>query len=471
MKRWPLVFSLALAACSSDPSDDAGADAGPSDSGAGSGLAVRAGGPDDETAKDVAARGTGWVVVGGFEGVAQFGATTLTSAGDEDAFVAAYAADGTLAWAIAYGTPGRDDARAVDVLPDGAVLVTGVFEGQLALGGTTLTASASVDGYLLKLSPTGQLTWAKRFGGAGFDDPRGLDAADDGKVVVSGAFGGRMVLGPGEPGQVVLTNGGTTENGFVALFGPDGQARWGAVAGGPAAVRLQDVVFLADGAVLVGGSYLNTVTFGPGPNATTLTTGLTDNGILGRYTADGQFTRAFQLGGDGSEFIERLLARGDGGYDVVGTFSSASFSLPGGATLSASARTDFFAARFGADDREVWARSIGGGDFDSATGLAPGPSGGLLVSGHVRGGGEVTFAPGAPGSLTRPSPGRGDALYASFSSQGELLAGELLGGPGYDTTAGVVPGPVLVGQFSESFTPKGGALTSAGGLDLFFISP
>ncbi|MBK6683943.1 MAG: hypothetical protein IPG45_05670 [Deltaproteobacteria bacterium] len=472
MRVGPLAWSFLFFACSSDPVEDGGVDAGPGDGGSGSGLAIRAGGPEDELAKDVAALGLGWVVVGSFEGAANFGDRTLTSAGDEDGFIAAYNQGGELRYALGVGGDGRDDARAVATLADGTSLVTGIFEGELTIGGTTLTASGSVDGYLLRISPAGQVEWAKRFGGAGFDDPRGLDVANDGVVLIGGAFGGRLVLGPGEAGELILPNGGETENGFVASFSSNGEARWGAVAGGIAASRVQDVVFLADGSVLVGGSYLNTITFGAGASAVTLTTGFADNAVIAHYGSDGAFRSAFQFGADnGSDFVERLLARSDGGYDVVGTYSSPTLLFPGGASLTAQARTDFFVARFGSDDQATWARSIGGGDFDSATGIAPGPNGGVWVAGHVRGGGEVTFAPGAPGSVVKTSPGFGDAFFAAFAADGTLSAASLLGGPGLDTAAGVAPGPVLVGSFSQQLAAPPGSLESAGGFDLFAITP
>lgn len=471
--RWcPVAWFLVVCACSSDPVEDGGVDAGPGDGGSGSGLVIRAGGPEDEVAKDVAALAGGFVVVGTFEGAATFGGRTLTSAGDEDGFVAAYDQGGQLRYALGVGGAGRDDARAVATLADGTSLVTGIFEGELTIGGTTLTASGSVDGYLLRVSPAGEVEWVKRFGGAGFDDPRGLDVADDGGVLVGGAFGGRLILGPGEAGELILLNGGDTENGFVASFAPSGEVRWGAVAGGIAASRVQDVVFLADGSVLAGGSYLNTITFGAGAGAVTFTTGFADNAVIAHYGADGAFRSAFQFGAeDGSDFVERLLARADGGYDVVGTYSSPTLTFPGDVSLTAQARTDFFVARFGADDRASWSRSIGGGDFDSATGIAAGPNGGVWVSGHVRGGGEVSFAPGEPGSVVKTSPGFGDAFFASFGADGALQAASLLGGPGLDTAAGLAPGPVLVGSFSQQFVAPGGTLESAGGFDLFAVTP
>lgn len=99
----------------------------------------------------------GAVVVGHFLGSAVFGAgeagqTTLTSAGQQDAFVAWYGADGALARARRAGGASRDRAGAVATTATGAAVVFGVVDGSAPGGAvfgpgepgqTTVTSIAS----------------------------------------------------------------------------------------------------------------------------------------------------------------------------------------------------------------------------------------------------------------------------------------------------------------------------------------
>ncbi len=95
----------------------------------------------------------GDVVVGGwFDGTFDAGGTALTSAGTDDVFVATLTTDGTTRRARRIGGVGTDNL--VAVVPLGAsVLAFGAFHATLTLGATTSTSRGENDHFLARLAP------------------------------------------------------------------------------------------------------------------------------------------------------------------------------------------------------------------------------------------------------------------------------------------------------------------------------
>ena len=81
--------------------------------------------------------------VGKFSGTAQFGTNTLASAGVDDIFITKMDASGNLLWAKRFGGAGYDVANDVVVLPSGDVFITGGFQRIADFGGTSVTTTVS----------------------------------------------------------------------------------------------------------------------------------------------------------------------------------------------------------------------------------------------------------------------------------------------------------------------------------------
>src|SRR6185436_12277360 len=79
------------------------------------------------------------IVVGNFGGTINFGGSSLTSAGGQDAFVAKYSAAGVLQWAKRFGDIYDQIAYAVSVDSADNIVVVGSFAGTLSFGGSLLS--------------------------------------------------------------------------------------------------------------------------------------------------------------------------------------------------------------------------------------------------------------------------------------------------------------------------------------------
>ena len=130
------------------------------------------------------------IVVGTFEGPATFGDTVLTGTGESDAFVAKIDAAGSFAWATQAGGTSTDEAFRVSTLADGSAIFEGYFEGTAAFGATTLTSAGGEDYFVAKVTAAGSFVWATRAGGSGDDGDQswGVSALVDGSATVTGSF-------------------------------------------------------------------------------------------------------------------------------------------------------------------------------------------------------------------------------------------------------------------------------------------
>jgi hypothetical protein len=93
------------------------------------------------------------LVCGYFYATCNFGAQTWTSAGSWDVFVAKYSSSGTPIWSERFGGTNGDDSCGIAV--DGAnyPVIAGYFSGSANFGGSTLTSAGGADIFLLRLDP------------------------------------------------------------------------------------------------------------------------------------------------------------------------------------------------------------------------------------------------------------------------------------------------------------------------------
>ena len=95
--------------------------------------------------------------------------------------------------------PPRPTTRAAALAVDAAgnILVAGQFEGTIDFGVGPLT-SLKTDGFVAKLSPTGDGLWSKRFGEVKSQDlASGIAVDASGTVIVTGIFEGTVDFGGG----------------------------------------------------------------------------------------------------------------------------------------------------------------------------------------------------------------------------------------------------------------------------------
>ena len=163
------------------------------------------GGTLDDSGMTVAIDNAGRVhLAGTFRDTADFGKGSVTAHGDSnpDIFMVAVAAsDGKHLWSRTFGGEGEEDLWTNIADAKGNIYLTGHFVGPTDFGGKPASSNGNknYDGfYAGYAADTGELIFAKTFGGKGYDSGHGLAVDALGNIHLSGTFEGDIDF-DGEP--------------------------------------------------------------------------------------------------------------------------------------------------------------------------------------------------------------------------------------------------------------------------------
>jgi hypothetical protein len=219
----------------------------------------RLGGTGNDTGLAISTDSAGSVIVmGSFEGTADFGGGAFTSSGQRDVFVTKFSSTGAHIWSKRFGSTGDDVGYGVALDSAGDVVLSGKFQGSVAFGGTALTSAGGDDIFLVKLSAaTGNHVWSKGMGNTSGDISLGVavDAARD--VVITGYFTGSVNFGGG-----VLSGSGLDV--YVAKYNAAGAHIWSRRFGGFDTQIGNSVAMAPTGEVSVTGYFSSSIDFGTG---------------------------------------------------------------------------------------------------------------------------------------------------------------------------------------------------------------
>ncbi len=319
----------------------------------------------------------------------------------------------------------------------------------IALAGPTAGARAGDD----------RVRWAIGAGGPGRDDGDGIGSTPDGGVVVAGGFDGTSAFG-----SAALTSAG---GGDVFALGLDraGRTRWARRFGGPGRDQAFDADVDRAGRGVLTGTFSGSVDFGvrtlTSRGATTPRYG--DAFVLA-LARDGRPRWVRGLGGTGSDGGDEVAVGPRDDVFVVGDTDGAVRASPA-VTLPATGGRHAWAARFGADGRLRWARSLGGPGLQVSHGISAAADATALVTGEFRGVAHVG------GTRLASVGGAADVFVTAVGARGRVRWARAFGGPGRQIGRGVDAAPggdlVLAGEFAGTIRLGRHRLTSAGGDDLF----
>jgi len=468
------------------------------------------GGTSSDVAESVAIDGAGNTFVAGtFEGSIDFGnGVAITSAGDSDAFVVMFDAEGTPQWARRAGTDVFNDfgeAVAVDSDlfdsdPAEGVYMAGTFTGIATFDGganpdTTITTFSDFDAFLAKYDINGDLQWVERVGGVEQDVANSVAVTPEGSdVYLIGSF-----TGEAEAGDTTLVGSGSSDA-YLARFTPDGDLVWARSAGGTSSDSGYDVAVTIEGDAYAVGQFSSVIQFDD--DVALQSVGLSDIFIV-RYGDDGDVVWAERLGGSEGDFVRGVALSSQGYVEAEPTivFVGGSFSdtiIAGPDVLTSAGFTDVLAAALDAEGNVLWGRRGGGPAFDFAEDVQTFPPYAVPVRGdqptrtpvYVTGyiDGDTSFED-PDNSIPVSSAGGLDGFLAAYQSGdvfnggagGTLINALAFGGTNRDQGTGiaVLPqtdfgdtfnlnlDPVITGFFRGTASFGGFELESAGSNDGF----
>ena len=138
------------------------------------------------------------------------GTYNLTSTGSYEVFVSKLNSSGNFAWARKTGGPNSDKGYSVAVDDAGHIYTTGYFNGTASFGqsSTTLTSAGGKDIFIQEFDTTGNIVWAKNFGGSSDDVSWYISTDNAGNIYNLGVFQGLVNFDPGNGTSNLISSGG-----------------------------------------------------------------------------------------------------------------------------------------------------------------------------------------------------------------------------------------------------------------------
>jgi hypothetical protein len=333
------------------------------------------------------------VATGSFSGQVSFGDRPLVSGGGRDAFVARWDDEGKSVWSIRLGGLNSDALGTNLALNAHAeIIVSGRFHGVLDATRPQLLSRA-LDPFLVKMNPDGAFLWARRFDRAG--------TSVDGKVpFASDPLGGVLV-------PVAPTNQNATD-GFVSRVDATGNL--------PGRVSLPDghvssIAVAGDRTVVVAGHG------GIQGQAPSMPVGRrrllmkqparVQQLFLAKYGNDAQRVWSRSIGGPGSKgFGEPLVAVDASGGIVVACAFQGTLDV-GTGPMHSGGGFDLFVMKLDPTGATLWSRSFPGPQGNEwLNALAVAPAGNVVIGGTFEravdfGGGPIMSAGPISGFVAR----------------------------------------------------------------------
>jgi len=314
--------------------------------------AISAGGSSYENGAGICQDSNGNIyITGWFRGTAYFGSTTLTSAGEDDVFVAKLGSNGNWQWAVRGGGILYDGAYKIDVDSQNNIYLTGYIYNTSVFGSHQIISHGDFDIFVAKLDTDGNWLWATNGGGIQGDQGYDICVDSTGSAIITGFFQGTAWFG-----SMTLTG---EFKAFVAKLDTNGNWQWAVEGLGTSTDIGNGICVDVSGNIYMTGSFEGTIAFGPSI--------LICEGISDVFVAKLDTAGEWQWGVRGGGTYEGCPPLGDSGYDIcidilgnmyiTGVFASTAWF--GTIPLTSNGGEDIFIAKL--DSNGTWLAAISAG--------------------------------------------------------------------------------------------------------------
>ncbi|HUU70668.1 MAG TPA: SBBP repeat-containing protein, partial [Planctomycetota bacterium] len=360
-----------------------------------------------DSANNVVATGytnsSGWVS-GGYD--------TAYNYGIWDAFVVKLGPAGTHLWSTYLGGNADDAGHGVAVDASQNVFVTGETHSSGWISGGFDSSRYGVDGFLVKLSPTGAHLWSTYLGSSGEERGRSVATDVSGNVIVTGrtSFTGWPWISNGFDTSY---NGGSYDV-FVIKLTASGVHVWSTYLGGSGEDVGNAVAVDASGNVLVTGNTDSSDWVAGGFD--TSFNGFRD-AFVAKISSEGEHLWCTYLGGTYGDSGYGIAVEASGNVLVTGSAGWVGASgnwVSGGFDTTFNGGTDAFVAKLSSQGAHIWSSFLGGGLNEIGYGIVVDTVGNITV------GGMTESAVWASGGYDTSFNGARDAFVARVTKSQTL---------------------------------------------------
>lgn len=376
--------------------------------------------------------------------MATTGAHQASNAGDFDAYLAKFDAQGTLLWSTYYGGEGMDYSFGLASDRNNRMYISGVTRSLtgIATAGSpqTTQSGGDIDFFLSRFDTDGNLLWGRYFGTSG-EEYGGICAANEfGQVHLAGYSKGNNLIALNAH---QATNSSGTYDAVLAQFDTLGNQKWGTFYGGDSIETSDGLAYDKAGNVYMAGvtNSLNNIAT-PAAHQAALAGNF--DYYLVKFDTLGQRIWGTYYGGTNAESVispvlvfnqNNVLSATQGNEMLlVGvSYSSAGIATAGTHQSVLNGVADAFLVKFDSQGNRIWATYYGGAGFDQSGAVVSDFAGNAYWAGFT----ESYTGLASPGAYQATSNGLHDAYLAKFDANGQFLYGTFFGGSADDEALAV----------------------------------
>lgn len=316
------------------------------------------------------------------------------------------------------------------------------------------------------------LDWAKSIGGTGSDYCKSITTDVMGNIYLTGYFNNTVDFDPGS-GVFNLSSNGSSDI-FIQKLDSSGNLIWVKSIGGSSYDEAYSITTDNIGNVYVTGFFRSIVDFNPG-------SGIANFGAYGqcdlfvlKLNSSGNFVWAKVIGKNGYDKGNSIITDASGNIYVTGNFEFTVDFNPGSGVnnLVSNGLYDIFVLKLSSSGSYLWAKSMGGSDFDYGNSIINDGLGNIYLTGSYTN--TVDFDPGIS-SVNLTSNGNSDIFIQKLNSLGDLVWVKSFGASGSDKGYSLATKNstdiLITGSFSNTvdFDPSNSVLNliSKGSYDVF----
>jgi len=275
----------------------------------------------------------------------------------DGSWVAKFTHDGDISWKKDLGPAFPAEIHSIQQTTDGGYIIAG---NTGLSGGDRSRDRADLDCWIGKISPSGEISWKKTFGGSNDDLGYCIRQTIDGGYIVVGASAS-------SDGDVTGNHGDFDY--WVVKLTPNLEISWQKSFGGSKADIPSFVQQLSDGGYIVAGASASN------DGDVTGNHGDLDYWIV-KLTPGGELSWQKSYGGKGDDEKPCIRQIRDGGYIVVGQSESHDGDVTGN-----HGNYDYWMIKLAPDGALKWEKCLGGSRYDAGQSVVQTNDGGYIVAG------------------------------------------------------------------------------------------